>query len=284
MAIIKCGEVNRTTSQNWKYQRQYTRKYKVQSSIKTEDPLSVVSAVDPVTGVAIPAVLAAFPTDPFALVQERKATQTTDLFFWDVDVSYSSVFDQNPASQNENPLLRPALWSFSGEKAEKAVREDLDGEPINNSAGVPIDPPVLLEHSIPIISISVNKATFNKDAPALYQDCVNSDTWFGYAPHTVKIRTLEANEVWENNLLYFQVKWVLAVKWDLWYPTRILDQGYHELLPSGEHRLIREKFTGAPLPSPSLLDGNGMKLPSGNPAEYIEYFLNREVAFTGVIP
>lgn len=280
MTIVNVKELPRTHSQNYKYQRQYQRKYLVQTTVGNDDPLNIINANDGVT--AIPALYAPYPSDSFALVQDRKANQRSDLFFWDVEVSYNSVFDVDPASQDENPLSRPAIWSFSFEKAEKAVRYDLDDEPIDNSATVPIDPPLMLEHSIPIISISVNKATFSYATVSVLQDCVNSDTWNGFAPNTVKIRGIEVNVVWENNVLYFAYKWTLAVKYDAWRPVKILDMGYHEY-NAGEPKLIRDAY-GNPLPQPSLLDGNGEKLPDGDDPVYLDFNMNRQVAFTGLIP
>ncbi len=279
MAILAVTEVwdSRSGEQSWKAQYKYARRFKVYVSDNTDHTTAILASG------SVPARLAAHPTNGYALVESRKVSQdSSDPLVYFLDVSYNSVFDFDPASTNENPLLRPAIIELGFERATKAVREDLDGEAIDNSAGIPFDPPLEIEHSIPTLTITVNKAALSYATIATLQDCCNSDTWYGFTPGQVKIRGISVKLKQENGYLFWEYQWTLAVKWDGWRPTRVLDQGFHELDEDGVTPiLIRDNF-GNPLPSPSRLDGEGNKLDPAEDAVFLEFNMVREVAFAGI--
>lgn len=277
MSIVSTVELwdSRSGEQSWKGVVKYARKFRVVCSDNTDHTTTILSSG------SIPSRLQSHPSNAFALVESRKVSNDpADPRQYLVDVSYTSQFDQDPASTNEDPLSRPAIWSFSFERATKAVREDLDGNALDNSAGVPFDPPVEVETSIPIIKIDINKASFSYASIATLQDCVNDATWNGFAAGTVKVRGVEVKQQFENNQLYWSYSWTLAVKWDGWQ-AKILDQGFHELDDDGEPKLIRDAF-GNPLPHPSRLDGDGNKLESGEPSVFLDFTTCRTANFSTV--
>lgn len=284
MSIVNIDEVTGGTGTlDWKVRRTYVRKFKVYCS-SNSDTAATILASQSGTGdnTHIPARLSVYPGDSLALVKQINVSRTNDPLIWDVEHQYDSLFEFDPATTNENPLSRPVIVEFSFEKYTRSVREDLDGEAIQNKAGTPIDPPLEEELSIPIISISYNLATFDFDTVSDVQDCVNDDTWHGFDQWTVKVRGLTVKKMWENNVLFWAVNWTLAVKWDGWRPTKVLNMGYYELGDDGEPKIIRDKF-GQPLPNPSLLDEDGKKLPTGEDPVYLEFALHREIDFTTTI-
>ncbi len=280
MSISAVTEIweSRGGEQSWKGVVKYNRRFKVYCSTTADHTTAILASG------SIPARLAAHPDNAYALCESRKVTQDSqDPLIYFVDVSYTSQLDIDPADTNENPLSRPAIFGFSFERATRAVREDLDGAAIDNSAGVPFDPPLELEVSVPIISIEINLSSFTFATIATIQDCVNADTWRGFDPGTVKIRGIEVSKKFENNVVYWAYKWTLAIKWDGWRPVGVLDQGFHELDEDGEPMLIRDNF-GNPLPHPSRLDGDGNKLAPDDASVFLAFNMNREITFSGLVP
>ena len=269
---------SRSFNLNWKTQRTYTRQFQVYVSDNSDHQLAIALSA------SIPQRLSSHPSDALALVKDIKVSNDqADPLRYTVDVNYDSVFEFDPATTNENPLLRPAIWTFSFEKASKAVREDLDGNAIDNSAETPIEPPLEIEQSIPIIKIEINKATFSYALISQMQDTVNLYSWNGFDAETVKVRGIEVKQMWENNYLYWAYSWTLAVKYDGWNPTKILDQGFQVLDVDGNPKIARDKF-GNPFPHPVLLDGFGNKKDPADDPVFLEFTLHRTVNFAGIVP
>lgn len=280
MAITAITELwdARGAAQTWKGVVSYTRKFEVYVSDNTDHTTTILASG------SLPARLAAHPTNAYARCVNRKVSQRPeDPLRYLVECEYNSQLDIDPADTNENPLSRPAIVSHSFERTTRATREDLDGNAIDNSASVPFDPPLEFETSLWIIKIEYNQASFSASTAATIQDCCNADTWSGFAPGLVKIRGIEASKQYENNVVFWKINWVLAVKWDGWRPTRVLDQGFHELNVDDEPVLIRDPY-GQPLPNPSRLDGAGAKLDPDDPSVFLEFNLCREINFVGLVP
>lgn len=289
MQHLKYGEVNlaitsikelwvRKANQDWKAQVKATRTFLIYVDSNLDHTQTILASG------SLPGRLAVHPYNPFLLAELREVVNdTADPLRYTMTVNYNSKFEFDPATANENPLLRPAIYDFSFERTSKAVRYDILDGAIENSARTPIDPPLELEISIPIIKITINKAVLTYSSVADVQDCVNLSTWLGFAAGLVKIRGIEIKQKWENNYLYFEYNWTLAVKWDGWNPLRVLDQGFHTLDSEGEPVLARDKFQ-TPYAHPVMLDGEGNKLTSGSDPVYLDFQMYREVEFVGLIP
>lgn len=193
---------------------------------------------------------------------------------------------QQAAEQAENPLNRPPVWKFTFQQSQVPARVDRLLNPIRNSAGMPFDPPVMVDESYPLVSVSVNRAVWLLTDAAYLQDAVNSDTWFGMEPRTLRCVGIEAESATENGVNFWKVVYNLAIKWDRW-DFKPLDCGFHEriaprtvdgvLLPA-QYVLICDEYGGYPS-TPSLLDGNGRKLAVGEPEVYLPFRVYREIKF-----
>lgn len=276
MSVVSVAEVweSRSGSIDYKFQRQYVRRFRVFVDDTTDGAVTVRAGV----GIGLGA---AYPEDAYSKVKGISVTNDgQDPLVWYVTLNYDSVWEFDPASANENPLLRPELKSLSYETQEKFVRQDLDGEDIVNSAGTPISPPMSVEKSVQILRIKQNRATVPVTADVL--NCINSSTWRGHAAKTCKIRAPEVEEVWENNVLYYAVTWVVAIRKEPWSPTKVLNEGFYEYdYDTEDVVMIRDKY-GAPAQSPRLLDEFGVVLTSGDPV-YLEFRFHDEINFNTVI-
>lgn len=273
-----------------KWRRTYKRVFKAYSDDNDDTPITVRTALA-ASSFSI-ALLDAYPGDSLALVKNIDVTRSQeDPLIWNVNVTYDSVFEIPPTDMVENPLLRPAIWEFSFEKYSKAVREDLNFGPIENSAGTPYEPPLEVAYSLPLIKITVNKSTWDYTTVSQCQDACNDAEWQSFPANTVLIRGVEARKMFENNVSFWQLVWTLAIKSEdtvggPWRPTKVLDQGYYHLENVGteedpdEVQLINRDRYGQPLPHPVLLDGEGGKLETGGTPVFNEFYLVREVDFT----
>lgn len=236
----------------------------------------------------LPLMGASYPGDLFALAADYSADYVgDDPRHQKVTVNYQSHFDFDPTQINENPLLRANRISVSYERADKYIREDLDGNPIVNAAGSPVDPPQSYTYTIQIIDVKLNvdATTWSISSINGLQEVVNLNAWQGFDPKTVLIRGVEASEIkFENNVYYRELHFVLAIReaiYDGWSPTKILNQGYYEKASDGTLSTIRDKF-GNPLPGPSMLDATGTKLTAGEDPVYLEFVLRDEVDFASL--
>ena len=172
----------------------------------------------------------------------------------------------NPQSQdNDDPLSRPAEISWSqgsySEVITKATRVSDAGaetadQPVANSAGEPFDPPLEVEKSFLILTITRNQANFNQNAANSYTNATNSDTFFGFEAGKVKCKGISGISVFEKNRHFWRATYVFEIResWDY----ELLDAGYWEIV--GGNRLPIPFNNGRPLPAPWPLDGAGAKL------------------------
>lgn len=160
-----------------------------------------------------------------------------EALIWDVIVRYT-----NDPTGVDNPLEEPAEFSISPAQFQQAIDQDLDGKPVVNSARQPFDPPVERDDFRVVMVISKNYAAtpfgiypvFNPATAIEYQDAVNTNTVYGFPPYTFKLSISLRTVTIESGFQYFQVSFELQGKRDLWYPLRVLNQGYYELVnPSG---------------------------------------------------
>jgi hypothetical protein len=259
----------------------------------------------------------AHPEDATAYCVSIDPQQTDSPVMWRVTFGYDSHPDMpevlqpdagggsppTPLTPGEvaeaaaNPLSRPIKWKVSFQQttrpAEKGRLVDPDtGEPgpwgpVTDSALLPFDPPAEKEVSRPLVSATVNRASFGLHEAALLQDAVNSATWFGMAPRTLRCVGIEADSQQENGYGFWSVTYNLAVNYDTW-DFELLDAGYQERIPGFESpgggsvparwEVIKDDFGDSKGPYP--LDGNGRRLTPGDEPVYRKYRIYREVNFS----
>lgn len=219
--------------------------------------------------------------------------------------------EPNPADLPENPLARPPVWKGSFQSTqEPAVKAIFEGQyqgdetaenspgdsaspdsnrvAITNSAGQPFDPPVMVDRSHPIVSVTVNLASILLPNLAKLQDAVNSTTWKTLPARQARCVGIEYEQKFENGVSYWQVTYHLALKADGW-DFRLRDMGYMERVyadeTGGGAMKLRAIKTGdgTPVPNPVELDGNGSPLLVDQEPWTRRYRVYREVDFNTYI-
>lgn len=300
----------RTGKDDWNKHRTYTRVFEVW----TDDPNDDVTVAGNATG--IPLLGDSHPSDAAAVVVSVVPTQDSETpYRWDVSIEYDTqppVRDslqptttspppppppgapgpQTPADRAENPLDRAPIWKVSFQQTTEVVtRTFANGEDILNSAGLPFDPPITIEVSRPLISVTWNVATLNLDKIDLLQDGVNNAEFFGRAARTLRCVGIEAGSGFENGVHFWTVTVTLAYNRDTW-DIRVLDAGYavkktedFEGNGSTTERWVKVKDPyGNEATEPVPLDGAGQVLATDEDPVYLTFPVYEERDFAALLP
>lgn len=284
--IVSVGEKYegaRSGSINRLWQRNYVRTFIVETTRPQIGALQVRTAVDPRTGLAIPQPGAFYhnglsPGDPDfeydhgSFVESIEATQDQDTggLQWTVVVNYAfyTIFDPDPT-------LWPIRVSFGGDRTERVIYFDFNGNPIVNSAGDRFDPPITIDDSRSTMTVTRNErvTAFDLTLAETYRDTINSAPWNGFAAHTVKLGIITTSEPQydSNNLVYYYtVTYPFMIDRGGWR-KEILDAGCNQLkVIGGITQRVPIQHEGHPVSDPVALDGSGHELaPGGTPTTLI---------------
>lgn len=278
--------------------RVYTRVFDVQTDSASDGP----GAAAGVVGIRKGDV---HPDEPFAWCVSIDPAQRDSPTLWQITYGYDShppipevlqpdasggssppeaVTPAEAAAAGENPLTRPPVWKVSFQQTQEPAVRDRNNDPILNSAKLPFDPPIMLEVSRPIVTVTFNKPSFAIADAEYIQDAVNSDTWYGMAPRTLRLVGIEGSSVQENGFAFWQITYTLAIKRDTW-DVKPLDAGYAELDPGSvgaeipAHWVkIVDDFGKEPTEAVPL-NGSGRKLSPDDDPVYLEFRVYREISY-----
>lgn len=291
--------------------RTYTRVYEVYVDSPYDDAVTAGTAPGylPVMGEPHSEDLAAFVTNRD--IQQDAA----DPLRWLVTITYTTQQpgtesvtapgeslqpngggSQAPGDRSENPLARVAAWRVNFQTTQEpatvgfkvANNGDVAVLPtaILNSAGLPFDPPVMVEVSRPVVSVTKNIVNLDLNKLTDLQDSVNSKAWKSFPPRTVRVSGIEVNSAFENGVAFWSITYHFAVNWRTW-DVQPLDAGFHERIQTAsvpvatyEWREITDDH-GAQGPYP--LDGNGRVLDPSQDPVYLRWVATKENDFNTMI-
>lgn len=295
--------------------RTYTRVYEVYTDDDDDGPATAGGTA------LLPRLGASHPEDVQAVVVRVNPVQDpADPRRWLVNIEYDTQppmpdalqpesptgdpgAEQSPADRPDNPLNRPAVWHGSFQQIQEVLRDayltDANGvniggsKPVVNSAGFLFDPPVMVERSRPVLTITKNIPSLNIFQLNDLVDSVNTVAWKGLEVRTARCVGVEFGSGFENGVFFWQVTWTLALKFDKW-DLRVLDAGFAERVVTGtdpgpppapiiELRPILDP-QGNPITEPVPLDGNGRKLGVNQPEVYLLFSGYKQRDFNTLIP
>jgi hypothetical protein len=140
---------------------------------------------------------------------------------------------------------------------------DKNGDTINNSAGDPFDPPLMMDDSRRVISVSKNLAA-HPTWILNYQDTVNSDSFtvrgVTYTAGQGKLQRVSiSNELSRNGTTYYVVQFEIHLQKNGWL-LQPLDAGFRERDYSGDLINIVNPGDNEEPSAPVPLDGAGTAL------------------------
>lgn len=185
-------------------------------------------------------MLDAHPDVAEALLNDVSVTQDGDSpFHYRVSLSYGVLEDAD-----ENPLDRPDQFNYTGAiTSGPAFIEYTDGNDspkvIVNSAGDPLEG-MEMEKAEWRISITGNRADFDKSLASDYLNTINSDSYSGLSAGTVKCQGISGSRKIElvngSKLVYWEVNVELAHRGENWR-LKTWDVGFNEIV-GGERKKI----------------------------------------------
>ena len=176
----------------------------------------------------------------------------------------------------ENPLSRPAKFSWSSVKTQEILEFDIDGNKVTNSANQPFDPPVRTEMAHPQLVVTKNMpiTTVVSSWIRTYVGAINSATWKGFPAKSLKLNDISATSENENGIWFWAMTFTFEHRPGKWNPVKILDAGWFD--STGKE--IRTNLGNTPGTVP-LLDGSGAKLTGGGTPVFNEFTVYYEVNF-----
>lgn len=249
--------------------REYTRAFKVLSTVADEDITLVRKAA--------PAYWSTHPHDASVVLFRKLTGQAgpTEAWrkLWIVTCNYAI-----PPKGNfqEHPLDRPWEIEYNGETFQTIAEFDKFGFGATNSAGQYFDPPLQVDNTRGVLTVTRNEPWPNDMAIQDYQEGINEDLFLGGPPYTVKlkrVRTKRVIEAWVPPLAEEPIDvefWPHTYEFHYWWKTWWLfplDQGRYEKGGSGtdtdcdmDHLVSIKDCDGMPVVDPVPLDGGGLAL------------------------
>lgn len=265
----------RTSDENEKGQRSYVRVFNV-----TTDNHKVGAGVVR-ESVGIPR-FSTYETeteyDTFSFCKTKQAAcVSADGKSWTVTVNYGPP-DNGQESPTENPLEAPLQVSWSFAQFDKTVYVTRDGEPIQNTAGVPYASGLNRDDSRPVLAIVRNEASFNAALAYSYRDTVNSDSFMGAGPGQVKVSNISGARQYDPNYGFF---WTVSYEFQFsaeGFEKKVASMGLHEKNDQG--KLVPIMNGSSEATDPVHLDDKGKAKPGG-PAKVQTFKLYNETSFSG---
>lgn len=143
-----------------------------------------------------------------------------------------------------------------------------NGQPIVNSAHKAFDPPIEVDYTRLMLTITRLHHEFPTDL-MIYQDCVNKKGFQfninGFKmfapPFSVKLQGITGSAQWQEKRRFWRVDYVCEVDLYRGWRVDILDRGKTQLLRNNETRVWEDQLIlddkGHPINEPALLNGEG---------------------------
>ena len=155
------------------------------------------------------------------------------------------------------------------EPADNFLTSELaNGKPIVNSAHKAFDPPVEVDYTRLLLTVTRLHNKFPSDL-MIYQDCVNKkgfrfniNGFEMFAPaFTVKLQGITGSAQWQEKRRFWRVDYVCEVDLYRGWRVDILDRGKTQLVQNNETKVWEDQLIldekGHPINEPALLNGQG---------------------------
>lgn len=199
---------------------------------------------------------------------------------YEVTADYASRPYKEGDPNNLTPLDQPTQINFFPLTAEEPIEDDIDGKPLVTVNGEPLE-----GFTRPISDLGVrlqkNFGSFDPASFYMFIDSVNSDTFLGFPPGTLRIASISADEQFFTNADNVeQIYWSVSVEIHArkpykvdpqyaWY-KRVRHEGYLVRTTASAKPARAVDAAGAPETKPVLLDEDGTRLPLPTDAQTVE--------------
>jgi len=288
MAVVATVEIARGTGVSGKYGESFTftRKW----IVRVDSPSTSVVTISRAAGVKF--------NDPHPEFANHRAMEfdlteeSGDGMAWGLTVKYYvPPVEMTPSSSTGLPQ---DFWSASGSTSTSTICYDSLERPIVNSEADALEG---AEREVTDFSIVLTKITGDlswSPLAAYYTQTVNSSTWNGSEPGTVKCMFRSANKKFltptdgsSDSVPYWESVWEFAYRadtwefrpWDIGFNQRVTANGNPEESPSATRRAVILGADKRPVKSPVALR-NGVAKTPGEPPDVLRFRLYKSRDFS----
>ena len=284
----------RTASVDQKFNRTYTRVFLVRTDDPTYGPAYAASHP------SLPVIFSAYPEDTDAYCLSISPSQDQgDPTLWRISVNYGYNIDapsaasapsgdpavetqqagQAPADRVENPLSRPRDYSVATVAYPIGVTYDRSNNLIKNSADDPFLPATEIVKGGATITVGLNSTSSPSGAWIGSIGSINAAS-YTIGPYVcgtalVKLNSVSANLVYENNVSYWRWSLVFEYRPNGWAYV-VNDMGMFKKV-SGTRKPI--DINGVNVTVPVNLDGAGLPLAAGGTPIPLTFHVYPRVTF-----
>lgn len=270
--------------------RKYTRRFQVTVTRFVADVLEATSGIN--TG--LPAIRDYYVSPNGAVDYGARCVSidgkqdANDPYLWWITCKYDSARtfrrrsedpnitrgnQQGNQSENDPTQDRPDI-SWSTQKFQRAIWRDQALNAVAASNGERFDPPVMIDDTRFVLTISKKQLSFDPNLAYQYTDTINSNNWiFGIQAGHAKCESISAVSIVDRTIWCWKVTYVFHLRitgddpanpWNM----KVLDRGTYTVDANGKAQIIKDQKTGMPITSPVPLDGSGNPLSLTPPINY----------------
>lgn len=196
-----------------------------------------------------------------------------------------------PAGDQDSPLNTPPEISWSDVESDEPTDQDINGNPIVNVNGEPIDG-ITMKLADNVVTIKRNFLTFNPFGTAAYRHSVSSDTFLGYPPGTARLIRYNAKQLYLSDDSYWEVTASIQFRLGIrttnaraWW-KRVRNEGYYERITdaftSAPILVQATDDNGKPMTRPVLLKSNGTRERNAANAHWLEFPIYRSLPYNSL--
>lgn len=216
------------------------------------------------------------------------ARKQVSMNYWTATVTYKTpAFDsQNPNDQA--PWNQPATVDADDSSVDGALDEDINGNPIVTANNEPIEG-LTRPFSDFVLRIRKNFLYFTSAGYYTYKDAVNSDVYLGFPPGVLRVTGLTAQELIHDNQRYAAVTAMVTARkpyrttYERAWWARVRHEGYYVRESAGSDVIYHALDSlGQKVSKPVLLDADGVRVPDGGSAHWLEFEIFESVPLSGM--
>lgn len=206
---------------------------------------------------------------------------------YEITANYSTHNVNTAPDFPDSPLDEPPIYEYSSVRYSYEMDTDIDGNRILNYADCPVRG-IYKECSDTLLRITRNEGSFNIATVEAYRNKINSDSFMGAAPRTIKCNDIVARGAYNNGLYYYIVTYEFQhrtndgeefVDWN----ARPLNAGTYAKVPLdaggfSEPRPIERNGRHVDYPVP--LQSDGTALSEDAPGDHMNIKVYTAVPFT----
>lgn len=298
MSIVKCYKIKEPRSASEQKQidaqgaanvtSEIDEHYYVQTSADTISQVAVRTAVDPGTGVAIPASGTPHPENPFLFAMGFRLREIgSSGIRWIVTVSYQSI------NASASPVDEPATYTWEEQTWTAPIDTDKDGKVLANAAGSSYDPPITREFSDWLFTYSLNVGSFNTAYWSPFRNAINNDTFRGFPPYTCKVVKISAQSRIRGVISYFRLTITISMRdyvrkgqdgtlKQLGWIKVVENKGFYTRNQAADGKWYWYEIGDAnlnPVSTPRYLSADGKSVVEADQANFREHRIFKEVKF-----